>query len=145
MHQSPHSRPQTLRRRCRGTVPGTGLSLALAMCVALLAACGDNGSERAAKSGAPKLASARAIEGDPYAIACGHVRDQQRWADATLRATVELADRERIPGLNRLQATQSVFFAMTELCKGRPASYQPAKAALRAVRAGRYRADLGAP
>jgi hypothetical protein len=59
---------------------------------------------------------------DPYALACGHVRDQQKWADVTRRATVAIADREQIRGLNRLQATQSLFFAMTELCKGRPPS-----------------------
>ncbi|MBD0282918.1 MAG: hypothetical protein ICV69_12105 [Thermoleophilaceae bacterium] len=132
--------------KSRAGVAGTRLGLALAMCVVLLAACGDdNGSEPTAKSSTAKLASARAIEGDPYAIACGHVRNQQQWADVTRRATVTLADRERIPGLNRLQATQSLFFAMTELCKERPASYQPAKPAVEAVRAGTYRADLGAP
>ena len=43
------------------------------------------------------------------------------------------------------QATQSVFFAMTELCKGRKGSYQPASAAVRALQQGKYRADLGAP
>jgi hypothetical protein len=85
------------------------------------------------------------VDSDPYAIACGHVRDQQRWADVTRRASVAIADRERVRGLNRLQATQSLFFAMTELCKGRPASYQPAKAAARAVQKGKFAADLGAP
>lgn len=89
--------------------------------------------------------SSSPLDSDPYAIACGHMRDQQRWADATRRATVALSDRERIRGLNRLQATQSIFFAMTELCKGRPASYEPARASVRAVRQGEYRADLGTP
>lgn len=93
----------------------------------------------------PKLASARAVGRDPYAIACGHVQDQQRWADVTRRAAVAIADRERFPKLNRLVATQSLFFAMTELCKRRPASYQPAKAAVRGVQDGRFVADLGAP
>jgi hypothetical protein len=27
---------------------------------------------------APKLASAQVIDKDPYAIACGHIRDQER-------------------------------------------------------------------
>jgi hypothetical protein len=85
------------------------------------------------------------IDEHPYAIACGHVRDQQTWASVTRRATVAISNREKVPGINQLQATQSVFFAMTELCKGRPASYEPAQAAVRAVRAGKYRADLGAP
>jgi hypothetical protein len=44
------------------------------------------------------------------------------------RATVALADRERIAEPHRLQAAQSIVFAMTELCKGRPATYQPGTA-----------------
>ena len=117
----------------------------LAASAILLAACGQEEEEARAQPRAPELPSAERIEADPYAIACGHVRDQQQWADVTRRATVRIADRERIPKLNRLQATQSVFYAMTELCKSRPASYEPAEAAVHAVRQGTYRADLGAP
>ena len=124
--------------------PG-GLGAALAVSAVLLAACGGGDEEARAERQAPKLASAAVIDGDPYSIACGHVRDQQKWADVTRRATVAIADRERVAGLNRLQATQSVFFAMTELCKGSPASYEPARSAVQAIRQGKYRADLGAP
>jgi hypothetical protein len=122
-----------------------GVAAALAASAALLAACGGDDKEAQAEQKAPTLASVQTIDGNPYAIACGHVRDQERWAEATQRATVALSDREPIPGLNRLQATQSLYYAMTELCKGRPASYQPAKAAVRAVEQGEYRADLGTP
>jgi hypothetical protein len=31
------------------------------------------------------------------------------------------------------------------VCKGRPSSYEPASAAVRAVRQGTYRVDLGTP
>jgi hypothetical protein len=111
----------------------------------LLAACGGNDEETRTTSKAPQLASAAVVDRDPYAIACGHVQDQQKWADVTRRATVAIAAEERIRNLNSLQATQSLFFAMTELCKGRPASYQPAKAAARGVEEGEFEADLGAP
>ena len=124
--------------------PG-GLGAALAVSAVLLAACGSDDQEARAERQAPKLAAAAVIDGNPYAIACGHVRNQQKWADVTRRATVAIADRERIAGLNRLQATQAVFFAMSELCKGNPASHEPARAAAQAVRQGKYRADLGAP
>jgi uncharacterized lipoprotein YajG len=123
----------------------SGLGATLAVSAVLLAACGGEDEESRKKPKAPQLASAVVIDGDPYAIACGHVRDQQKWADVTRRATVALSDRERITGLSRLQATQSIFFAMTELCKGKPASREPAGAAVEAVRQGKYRADLGAP
>jgi hypothetical protein len=127
--------------------PTTGVMVAaLAVGAALLlGACGQGDDEAPDQRKAPKLASAQAIDKDPYAIACGHIRDQQRWASETRRATVAIGDRERVPGLNRLQATQSLFFAMTELCKGRPASYEPADAAVQGVREGKYEADLRAP
>jgi hypothetical protein len=117
----------------------------LVVCAALLGACGEDDKEAQPEQKAPKLASAQVIDSEPYAIACGHVRNQQKWADTTRRASVALSARERIPGLTQLQATQSLFFAMTELCNGRPASYEPARAAARAVRQGKYRANLGAP
>jgi hypothetical protein len=125
----------------RSWIGGVGAALA----VAVLAACGADDKENPTEHKAPELASVETIDKDPYAIACGHVRDQQNWAEATRRATVALSDREQIPGLNRLQATQSLFYAMTEVCKGRPASYEPAEAAVGAVREGKYRADLGTP
>jgi hypothetical protein len=119
---------------------------AAALAAALPGGCGgDEDRQSQAQAPAAKLASAQVVAGDPYALACGHVRNQQKWADATRRATVAIADHERIRGLNRLQATQSVFFAMTELCKGRAASYEPAEAAAQAVRDGRFQADLGTP
>ena len=77
-----------------------------------------------------------------HALSCGHVTDQLEWADETRRATVAIADDMRTHGLNRLQKTQSLFYAMTELCKGRPPSHEPVDAAVEAVRSGRYRADL---
>lgn len=119
-----------------------GLVAGVAVSAALVAACGDD-DESQPESKTPRLASAQAIEQDAYAIACGHVRDQEKWADVTRQATVAIADREEFEQLNRLQATQSLFFAMTEICKGRPATYEPAEDAVAGVRRGTYRADLG--
>ena len=134
-----------MRMAWAGGRPTTGgLGATLAVAAVLLVACGGDDEEPARTPKAPALASAAAVDSDPYAIACGHVRDQQKWDEVTRRATVALSDRERIGGMNRLQATQSIFYAMTEVCKGRPATYEPAKTAVRAVRQGKYRADLGA-
>jgi hypothetical protein len=132
---------RTARAGCRMTNAVVGAGLAVS--AVLLIACGGDDEKGRPERQAPKLASAAAIDRDPYAIACGHVRSQQRWADTTRRASVAVGARERIRGLNQLQATQSIFFAMTELCEGRPASYEPARAAARAVRQGKYRAQLG--
>ena len=40
---------------------------------------------------------------------------------------------------------RSIYWAITELCKGRPGSYEPAEQAITAVRNGELRADLGTP
>jgi uncharacterized lipoprotein YajG len=128
-----------------GRLTASGLGAALAVAATLLAACGGDDETAGQRPKAPQLASARTIDSDPYAIACGHVRNQQRWAETTRRATVAIADRERFARLNRLQATQSLFFAMTEICKGSPQSDEPARAAVQAVRRGKYRADRDAP
>jgi hypothetical protein len=128
------------------SLAATALGSVIVMCAAVLAACGGTDDEKArAERKVPKLASAAVIDGDPYAIACGHVRDQQKWADATRQATVAIARHEQLPRLNDLQATQTIFYALTEVCKGRPASFEPAETAVRAVRAGKYSADLGTP
>ena len=110
-----------------------------------VAACGDDGTVPAKTAKAPSLPSAATLASDPYAITCGHVRDQLKWADATRRATVAIADREPVRGLNRLRMTQSLFYGMTELCNGRPATHRPARAAVSGVESGRYVADLSAP
>jgi hypothetical protein len=53
-----------------------------------------------------------------------------------------LADDAKIRGLNRLQASQSIYFAITELCKAKPGSFRPAKDAIAGVRSGEFRAQL---
>ena len=53
-----------------------------------------------------------------------------------------LASDAKIRGLNQLQASQSIFYAITELCKSKPGSYRPAKDAIAAVRSGELRAEL---
>jgi hypothetical protein len=55
---------------------------------------------------------------------------------------VALADDAKIRGLNRLQASQSIYYAITELCKSKPGSYQPAEDAIAGVRSGEFRAQL---
>jgi hypothetical protein len=125
----------------------TAASLAAAFVLSgtLVTACGNDDPAPPTAAKASPLASGATIERDPYAITCGHVRDQLEWATVTRRATVAIADREPVRGLDRLRMTQSLFYAMTEICKGQPASHEPARAAVRGVKSGRYVADLSAP
>jgi hypothetical protein len=123
---------------------------ALAACAALVAGCGDDDSDDAgsAKPKAPAVTLAERhalLEKDPYALRCSDIEDEIESADITRRVQYALADDAKIRGLNRLQSSQSIYYAITELCKGRPASFQPAEPAIAAVRTGDLRADLGTP
>jgi hypothetical protein len=124
--------------------------IALAACAAIAAGCGDDGSGEgaAAKAETPKVSLAERhaqLEKDPYALRCADIEDKVASADISRRVQYALADDARIRGLTRLQASQSIFYAITELCEGKPGSYQPAEDAIAAVRSGELRADLGAP
>jgi hypothetical protein len=120
---------------------------ALAAAAALLApGCGEDDDAQTAPAESPEPKPQRLAKYDPAknpeAITCGHVRDKIDSANLTRETTFELADREKIKGLNRLQASQSIFFAMTEVCKGKPDDFRPAEEAVDGVRSGKYRAEL---
>jgi hypothetical protein len=124
--------------------------IAVAACAAIAAGCGDDEPEDAA---APKPQAQRVsleerhaqLERDPYALRCVDIADKVASADISRRVQYALADDAKIRGLNRLQSSQSIYYAITELCKGKPGSYEPAEDAIAAVRSGQYRADLGTP
>jgi hypothetical protein len=119
----------------------------LIACAAVAVGCGNDDDDASTKSkdaAKPIDIAARSaqLEKNPYDLRCGDVRDKQASARLTRRVQYALADDAKIRGLNRLQASQSIYFAITELCKAKPDSYRPAKDAIAAVRSGELRADL---
>ena len=124
--------------------------IALAACAAIAAGCGEDEQDEggAAKADTQKVSLAERhaqLEKDPYALRCADIEDKVASADISRRVQYALADDAKIRGLTALQASQSIFYAITELCKGKPGSYEPAEDAIAAVRSGEMRADLGAP
>jgi outer membrane murein-binding lipoprotein Lpp len=117
------------------------------LCAAVATGCGEAAPEKqAAKEPAVTLAERQAqLDQDPYDLRCADLADKVDSARMTRRVQYALADDAAIPGLNRLRASQSIYFAITELCKEQPGSYKPARPAITAVRNGEYVADLGAP
>jgi hypothetical protein len=119
---------------------------ALMACAALAVGCGDDESQSEPAEKPVSLAQRHAqIEKDPYVLRCADLRDKVASARMSRVVQYALADDAKIRGLNRLQASQSIFYAITELCKEQPGSYQPANDAIAGVRSGKYRADLGTP
>ena len=119
--------------------------IGLMACAAIATGCGDDDTGGSSKPEAKRvnLAERHAqLEKDPYALRCADIRDKVASARITRMVQYALADDARIPGLNRLQASQSIYYAITELCKSQPGSYQPAKDAIAGVRSGEFRAQL---
>jgi hypothetical protein len=126
--------------RTRNTLIG------LAACAVIAAGCGDDDNQTAGSQSKPKTVSVAErhalLKKDPYALRCSDIRDKLASADITRTVQVALADDAKIRGLNRLQASQGIFYAITELCKSKPGSYQPAEDAIAGVRSGEFRAEL---
>jgi hypothetical protein len=120
---------------------------ALVLCAVVATGCGEDApEERAVKDPTAALAQRQAeLEQDPYDLRCADLADKVDSARMTRIVQYALADDAKIPGLNRLRASQSIYFAITEICKGKPGSYKPARPAIAGVRNGEYVADLGAP
>jgi len=121
-----------------------------AVCVVLVVAavsgCGGEDGERPAQPpGLPEAAHAREVERDPYALECGDLERQPASPEAqklVIRAEFALAQEpvlaERVEAMTLNRAGRSVYWALTELCKGRDASFRPAEPAVEAVRKGEY-------
>jgi hypothetical protein len=123
--------------------------IAFMACGVIAAGCGDDksgadgtsGSKE--KSGAVSVAERHAhLERNPYDLRCADIRDKVASARMTRVVQYALADDAKIRGLNRLQASQSIYYAITELCKSKPGSYRPAQDAIAGVRSGEFRAEL---
>ena len=118
----------------------------LAVCAAVATGCGEAESELPAATPQATLAERQAqLERDPYDLRCADLSDKVASARMTRIVQFALADDAKVRGLSRLRASQSIFYAITEVCKGEPGSYQPARTAIAGVRSGEYRADLGTP
>jgi hypothetical protein len=126
------------------------LVIGLVAVSALAAGCGDD--DDAGVSASAERDHARQVERNPYAVTCGDLARQTlnpESARLVIHAEFALA---QDPALRKVVAKdtlnrtgRSVYFAMTEICKGRDPSFKPARLAIEGVQAGRYRAAQGRP
>lgn len=118
----------------------------LALCAAIAVGCGEDETPVQPAKATIDLAERQAqLERNPYDLRCADLSDKLDSARMTRIVQYALADDAKIRGLNRLRASQSIYYAITEVCKGEPGSFKPAKRAIAGVRSGEYRADLEAP
>jgi hypothetical protein len=118
----------------------------LAICAAVAVGCGEDQTEvqNAKATITPAERQAQLVQ-DPYDLRCADLKDKVDSARMTRIVQYALADDAKIPRLNRLRASQSIFYAITEVCKDKPGSFKPARPAISGVRSGEYLADLEAP
>jgi hypothetical protein len=127
---------------------------ALVACLlpAIALGCGEESPGEPTIPGRPDPAHVRAVDRNPFKVTCADLRHQPDHPEAqklVIRAEFALA---RVPELrqHRLRWTlnrtgRSVYYALTEFCKGRPGSFEPGRAAVAAVRAGKFRAGKNRP
>ena len=127
-----------------------GLVVGLAAALSVVAVgCGEK--ERRVP-GTPEPDHAREVARDPYALTCGDLARQWSHPESArlvIHAEFALAKdptlRKRVAEQTLNRAGRSVYFALTEVCKGRDPSFKPARLAVEGVRSGRYRAARGRP
>jgi len=117
---------------------------------ALMAGCGEEEKRRI--SGTPDPEHAAEVAHNPYALTCRDLKRQPLHPESArlvIEAEFELA---REPSLMKVRKEEtlnrtgrSVYYAMTEICKGRDPSFKPARLAVEGVRQGTYRAARGRP
>ena len=115
------------------------------------AGCGEDEAEPSV-SGSPDPNHAKEVERNPYAVTCGDLARQTRHPDSArlvIHAEFALAQvpalRKQVAKLTLNRAGRSVYYGLTEVCKGRDASFKPARLAVEGVRQGKYRAALNRP
>jgi hypothetical protein len=120
-----------------------------------LAGCGDDDSgerdQRIAR-GEPDPQHVREVARNPYLVTCADLAAQPRSPEASrlvIQAEFALA---QVPELRRVVAKEtlnrtgrSVYYGLTEECKGRRPSFEPAEAAVAGVLSGKYRAARNRP
>jgi hypothetical protein len=115
------------------------------VCLSALTACGEDDQRAERVPATPDPAHAREVERNPYEVTCGDLARQPQSTESqklVIRAEFALARepvlRKRVRAMTENRVGRSVYWAMTELCKGRHASFAPGEQAVEAVRQGTY-------
>ena len=120
-----------------------------------LAACGEDVpnevTQRIAR-GEPDPEHVHEVARNPYLVTCADLAAQPRSPEASrlvIQAEFALA---QVPELREVTAKEtlnrtgrSVYYGLTEECKGRRPSFEPAKTAVAGVLSGKYRAARNRP
>jgi hypothetical protein len=109
----------------------------------VLAGCGEEAGPRVVATPDPDHAAE--VDRNPYALTCGDIARQDANTESqklVIRAEFTLADepvlRRRVRAMTENRVGRSIYWAMTELCRGEDESFTPGEQAVAAVRRGKY-------
>jgi hypothetical protein len=111
--------------------------------VAVVAGCGDDEQQRVRYT--PERDHAAEVERNPYALTCGDIASQSTSSTSqrlVIGVEYALADepalRKRVKAMTENRVGRSLYWAMTEACKGKEPTFTPGEQAVEAVRQGQY-------
>ena len=113
--------------------------------LALAAAAGCGGGDAPTDRYTPDPGHAAAVERDPYQLTCGDIAEQSRSSTSqrlVIGVEYALADepvlRRRVRTMTENRVGRSIYWAMTELCRGQDPQHRPGRQAVEEVRKGSY-------
>jgi hypothetical protein len=111
--------------------------------VAVVAGCGEDEQQRVRYT--PERDHAAEVERNPYALTCGDIASQSTSSTSqrlVIGVEYALADepalRKRVKAMTENRVGRSLYWAMTEACKGKEPTFTPGEQAVEAVRQGHY-------
>jgi hypothetical protein len=107
------------------------------------AGCGED--EQQPVRYTPAADHAAEVERNPYALTCGDIAGQSTSSTSqrlVIGVEYALADepalRKRVGAMTENRVGRSIYWAMSEACKGQDATFTPGEQAVEAVRQGKY-------
>jgi hypothetical protein len=139
-----HSWPRRWPRRDRlSLVPVARFPVLAAVSGALAVGCGED--EPPTVRYTPEPGHLAAVQRDPYRLTCGDIARQSTSSTSqrmVIHVEFALAREpvlaKRVAAMTGNRVGRSIYWAMTEVCKGREASFEPGRDAVEAVRQGKY-------
>src|SRR5918999_3161845 len=130
----------------RVSLPGVRrLTIPVLAAFLALAGCGEDEDDQRIERGEPDPEHVREVARNPYLVTCADLAAQPKSPEASrlvinaefaLAQVPELKEVVKSETLNR--TGRSVYYGMTEVCKGRRPAFEPAKLAVEGVLQGRY-------
>ena len=117
--------------------------IALTIAAGIAAGCGGDEEEKTTAAAAKAKPAAAKPDPDriirqPYSVTCNDIKDPQEALAFRGKMLQKLALDSKITNMQLIHVQTSIWYGMSEICKSKPATFEPAKQAVAGVKAGKY-------